>query len=467
MRKLSIGSRLTLSYLAIFAVGQFIFGAGMWLVLRHHLIGLVDDGLQAEMEDFRFFLDSQKPNASAEKFQEEVYETYSQEHAGDYLSVVTTSGDPIFVSRFLTKNGAATATQAWTYPCMSASFHDELIRGIRLRFLRSCIQTHALTFGVDMGTSTKTMWQTLDAFRTYLLYLAPLMLLSSAAGGYWLSRRALAPVELLTNTACTITGQNLSSRLEKLNTGDELQRLSDTLNEMLDRIESAFQHVVQFTADASHELRTPLSLMRAEAEVTLRKSRDVETYRVGLQNILRETERMSVLIEDLLALARADSGREFLNFQPLDLRAWLPGSVRDWSHFAQNRGAVFTVRLPQPRPIWVLADEFALRRVLSILIDNAFKYAGSPAQIEVTLDEQDQRATLSVLDNGIGIPPEEHQNIFERFYRVDRARSSASGGAGLGLAIARWIVERHKGSINVASAVDLGARFSFDLPVVP
>ena len=158
---------------------------------------------------------------------------------------------------------------------------------------------------------------------------APLVLLISSAGGYWLSRRALAPVDALTRTARNVSGQTLSIRLEKLDTGDELQRLSDTLNEMLDRIEKVFLRTTEFTADASHELRTPISLMRTEAEVALRRERDIDSYREALLHILKEAERMSVLIEDLLVLAGADPRLRGPKRQLLEL-GFLRDGIKDW-----------------------------------------------------------------------------------------------------------------------------------------
>lgn len=249
MTKLSIGLRLSL-YLAIFALGQFGFGSGMWLVLRHHLVSLVDDNLQDQTGDLRSFLESQKKNANLAKFREEVTETYSQEHAGEYLGLSTSTGDPVYIADFLKKNAFVARSSAHV-------FDDRVIGERQLRFFRSSVNTHGFTFVSEMGVPTKEAWETLHAFRNYLLLFAPLVLLTSAVGGYWLSHRALAPVDALTRTARNISGQNLSNRLERFDTGDELQRLSDTLNEMLDRIEKAFLQVTQFTADASLRVAHP------------------------------------------------------------------------------------------------------------------------------------------------------------------------------------------------------------------
>jgi len=273
-------------------------------------------------------------------------------------------------------------------------------------------------------------------------------------------------VDVLTRTARSIGGNNLGSRLEKLYTGDELQRLSDTLNEMLDRIETAFQRISQFTADASHELRTPISLMRTEAEVALRRARNVELYREALEHILREAEKTSTLIEELLVLARMDSASEALTLAPLELKEFLEESVAQWKLLLRVQDYEILFRSDEST-VWVMADQGALRRVVNILVDNAVKYTSAPGRISVTLETEQENVVLSVSDTGVGIPECEQQKIFQRFYRVDKARSRTLGGAGLGLSIAHWIVERHRGSIKVASQVLGGSRFSIVLPLAP
>ena len=463
MKRLSIGLRLTLWYVAIFAIGQFAFGAGMWLVLRHHLVSIVDDNLRDQAEDLRGFLETQKENADLAKFREEVTETYSLEHAGEYLEVFVSTGEPVYVSDFLKRNAVGVPELSNMATSKKTRFENRAFEGKPIRFLHSTVDTHGLHFIVQIGAPMREIWETLNTFRNYLLLLAPIVLLTSAAGGYWLSHRALAPVDALTRTARNIGGNNLGTRLEKLRTGDELQRLSDTLNEMLDRIETAFARVTQFTADASHELRTPIALMRTEAEVALRRTRDADAYREALQHILKETERTGTLIEDLLALARTESGSAPLELQPVEVNELLRESVAEWQRVPAAKDHQISLHILQTEKAWVLADESALRRVVAILLDNAVKYTPAPGQIDVFLERHGQRAVVSVSDSGIGIPADEQQKIFERFYRVDKARSRALGGAGLGLAIARWLVERHGGSITVESAGDKGSRFSVEL----
>jgi heavy metal sensor kinase len=294
---------------------------------------------------------------------------------------------------------------------------------------------------------------------------ASVLLLAAAGGGYWLSRRALSPVDALVRTAREISGTNLNTRLQKLETGDELQRLSDTLNEMLDRIESAFWRITEFTADASHELRTPVSLIRTEAELALRRSRGEAEYKESLRHILLEAERTTALIEQLLSLARADSGRERLALQPVDLRLTLRSVVEGWQQVATLRNLQFSAGLDVPE-LFVLGDETLLRRLADILLDNAFKYTSAPGSVYLSLELKGESAVITVKDSGAGIPEDEQSKIFERFYRVDKARSRAQGGAGLGLAIARWIVTHHGGSIGVESRPGEGATFRVELPMI-
>jgi two-component system heavy metal sensor histidine kinase CusS len=306
---------------------------------------------------------------------------------------------------------------------------------------------------------------TLREFRSYLLMFAPLLLLIAAGGGYWMSRRALAPVDALVRTARDISGTNLSSRLQKLETGDELQRLADTLNEMLDRIETAFMRVTQFTADASHELRTPVSLIRTEAELALRRSRGESEYKESLGQILFEAERTTNLIEQLLALARADSGREALQIQPVDLRSVMRSVVDGWQQVSTIRNLQFTANIGD-QSAFVMGDETLLRRLADILLDNAFKYTPPPGWVRLWLEQHSETAVVTVQDSGLGIAQEDQSKIFERFYRVDKARSRDQGGTGLGLAIAQWIVTQHRGTITVESHPGEGATFRVELPMI-
>lgn len=463
MKRLSIGVRLTLWYLVIFALGEAVFGAGMWFILRDSLFDMVDDDLENQVDDLTRLLSSQPANASLASLQAVMKEAYGSEHWGDYLAVYAQDGQPIYVSSSL-------RSHAFVVPppleVEKTVFTTRRIDRQHFRFAFERLQVNGKVFIVETGLSSDDAFDTLRLFRSYLFMFAPLLLLIAAGVGYWMSRRALSPVDALVRTAREVSGTNLGARLEKLHTGDEIQRLSDTLNAMLDRIEAAFSRVTQFTADASHELRTPVSLIRTEAELALRRGRSESEYQESLRHILMESERTTALIEQLLSLARADAGRETLQMQPVDLSAVVHGVAEAWKQVAAIRDLRFSTQIA-PQDTFISGDENLLRRLADILLDNAFKYTASPGSVSLTLERQDQTAALTVQDSGIGIPQEEQEKIFERFYRVDKARSRAQGGNGLGLAIAQWIVAQHQGFIQVESRPGEGARFRVELPAIP
>lgn len=461
MKRLSIGVRLTLWYVAIFALGEIAFGAGMWFILRANLFDIVDDGLESQIEDVKTFLASQKKDASIAKLQEELSGTYGIEHPGDFLALYSEGGDVLYQSAFLRSHPAVLLPPE---KISERIYRRRKVEGRHFRFIFQKLNVNGRNFTVEMGGSSDDAVDTLYQFRYYLLMFAPLLLLVAAGVGYWMSRRALSPVDALVSTAREIGGANLNSRLQKLETGDELQRLSDTLNEMLDRIETAFRRVTQFTADASHELRTPVSLIRTEAELALRRSRGEAEYKESFRHILLESERTTSLIEQLLALARADSGRESLQIQPVDLRSVMFSVVDGWRQVSTMHDLQFTANISE-RSTFVMGDETLLRRLIDILLDNAFKYTPSPGSVDLSLQQQVESAVIIVQDSGLGIAKEDQRRIFERFYRVDKARSRAQGGTGLGLAIAQWIVTQHRGSITVESCPGEGSTFRVELPL--
>ena len=464
MKRLSIGLRLTLWYLAIFLLAELVFGVGMWFILRQNLFDIADSVLKGQAADLERFLQARKDLPTAQ-LQVDISEDYKIESSEDYLQISDASGNSIYRSRFFEEH---------PLPPLSLDdsdkprYQNRRLGHERFRLLGKRVNVSGRVYIVRIGHPMHEEIETLDAFRGYMLWFVPLLLMGASAGGYWLSHRALAPVDALARTARTISGHNLSSRLEELHTGDELQRLSDTLNEMLGRIESAFLRITEFTADASHELRTPIALIHTEAELALRRSRDEAEYQEALRHILVEADRTAKLIEELLALARADSGREALDIHPIDLLTALRESASKWNPVASQHNLQFEEHFDAQR-LPVMGDENALRRVIDILLDNALKYTLAPGKVTLsaTMNGKQGRVVVTVEDTGIGIAPEDQARIFERFYRVDKARSRELGGAGLGLAIAQWIVQLHKGSITVKSELEKGSVFQLEIPTTP
>src|SRR6202521_4962778 len=252
--------------------------------------------------------------------------------------------------------------------------------------------------------------------------------------------------------------QDLTGRLTVPEPQDELRSLSETLNEMLARIEASVKRITQFTADASHDLRTPLAVIRSNAELALRRSRTEEEYRETLSRILAASEETTHLIENLLTLARADAGAESLVFERVDLLTQARKAAEGARILAAPKGIQIS-RGSSPGPFWVSADERALQRLFLIVLENALKYTPDGGVINIQLASAHGSATAEIRDSGIGISEEDLPHIFERFYRADQARSREPGGSGLGLAIALWIVEKHGGKIEVHSTQGNGSVF--------
>jgi heavy metal sensor kinase len=297
-----------------------------------------------------------------------------------------------------------------------------------------------------------------------LVLLIPAVLAIATGGGWWMSRRALAPVDEITATARSIGESSLSRRLPVPGTNDELERLSVTLNQMLERIEGAFRRVTEFTADASHELRTPIALVRTTAELALRKRRTEGDYRGALEEILNEAERTTGLIENLLTLARADAGKAQMERSPLDAASLLLEAGEQARKLAAQKEISFTHYPLDPGP-QILGDAGALRRLLLIVLDNAVKYTPPGGSVTLAGRTEGHRLHVEVRDSGLGIAAADLPHIFERFYRADKSRSRDSGGAGLGLSLAKWIAGAHGGEIFVESALGKGSVFRLVFPL--
>jgi heavy metal sensor kinase len=346
-----------------------------------------------------------------------------------------------------------------------ALFEDRTLNGNVLRFYSRAIAVNGNPYTVQVASLMNEGLGALARFRLLLILATPVLLITATAGGYFLSTRALAPVDAISTAAQRINIENLTDRLAVPNTGDQLQRLSETLNATFGRLERSVTHMKRFTADASHELRAPVSLIRTTAEVAVQKERPASEYRESLNDILHEAESMSRIIDSLMLLARADSGKETLERHRMDARVIVKGAAEQGEKIARNRGLSFHVQTPETA-VNVQADADALRRVFLILIDNAVKFTPDGGTVRLQLGVDAGFAVVSVLDTGIGITSNDLPHVFDRFWRADRARSREHGGAGLGLSIAEWIVNEHHGSIEVDSHPGKGSNFRVLIPVI-
>ena len=274
------------------------------------------------------------------------------------------------------------------------------------------------------------------------------------------------PVGQMTTAAREIGIEDLSRRLTVPQTGDELQQLAETWNDMLARLEDAVSRLSKFTADASHELRTPLAIIRSTAEIAARRSRPEAAYRSALDAITSESERMTALIDDLLFLARCDADNLHLPMAMFPLSDVLVEVQSSFEAVAHHRDIQLFVTIPE-QSLAVWGHRAAIRRLLLILVDNAIKYSHPGGAVTITTETRDAEVFLRVADQGIGIPTEELPYVFQRFYRGGAARDAGYNGFGLGLALASGIAQQHRSSLRVASTPQQGSSFEVALPVNP
>lgn len=328
---------------------------------------------------------------------------------------------------------------------------------------------------VVVASSTRSAELAVGELVGTMLVIAPLLLLISIGGAYVIAGRALRPIDGIINEVQAITdGRSLHRRLPSAGVGDELERLTMTLNEMMERLERSFGALRRFTADASHELKTPLAVLRADVERAMTPNVPPPERLIALEEALHETTRMADLVESLLTLARADERRFDLHLEAVPLEA-LVREVFETAVILGEAGGL-TVTMPVVEPVTVAGDPTRLRQLFLNLITNAIKYTPRGGSVELSLESFGKTVAFSVRDTGVGISAADLTHIFERFWRADRARSrplltgdrpwmAERGGFGLGLAIGQWIAEAHGGSISVRSRLGRGSTFTVTLPV--
>jgi len=315
---------------------------------------------------------------------------------------------------------------------------------------------------IVVGRSTAEVTEVLQNFKNILIIAALTTMALAGGGGFFMAGRVLKPVERIRQTAQEIGESDLSQRIE-VDSEDELGRLASTLNQMIGRLDAAFSRQRQFTADASHELRTPLAIVQAESTLALRKKRAQEDYRRSLELISQEAEHMSAVVGKLLYLARIDAGKDQMNLERINLRELLTELSSHIEVLAWEKGLEF--KLAPLEDLTIEGDKVKLEQLFLNLLENAIRYTPSGGSISASIVREGKTAVIAIKDTGSGISKEHIPYLFERFYRVDKARSRAEGGAGLGLAICQHIAEVHNGSIEVESQVGKGSTFSVSLPL--
>jgi signal transduction histidine kinase len=431
---------------------------GLWLALQHSILLTLDQELHTSLTATQHYLAEQQQESDWSNAQQEMAEDLDAVTGTALVRIAAPAGSWIFRSP---------GTEEWKFPIppantLPAAGTIQTVATPRhsIRLLSAPVSIGVLQIGLPLD-QFENMQQLLD---WAVLISSPFLIVLASAGGYWMSGRVLNPVHQLALTVRDIGANNLAERLPKRGTGDELDQLAEVINHMLTRLESAFRRIIRFTSDASHELRTPVAIIKTTAEVELMKV-NIQAERAW-HVVLKQTARVHQLIDDLLILARADTQPEHIAYELMDASAVIEDACQEMHILADAAG--LQLRQHVAPDCTLFGDPEDVRRIILILVDNAIKYTRSPGLVEVVAQRsgsQGEVLTVIVRDTGSGITEGDLPYIFDRFYRVAKDRSRSTGGAGLGLAIARHLTERHKGSITVTSVAGTGSTFTLSLPL--
>jgi heavy metal sensor kinase len=451
----SVRVRLTLWYVAVMLAVLGVYASAVYTFVHDNSSQLLDVRLH---DDFDWASDmlAQRPDGSIAPYDE------TGEGDSPWLQVFDLKGELLYDTPEARRNpvpqsdrlaaAARTEDRVVTVPAIDPPYRV-MSGGARIGLKPVVVQ---------VARSEGSITQDLHELLYILLLGLPIGVAAAGLGGYVLARSALAPVDRMAERARSINAERLNDRLPVDNPDDELGRLATVFNETLTRLESSFDQMRRFTADASHELRTPLTAIRSVGEVGLRGRRDEAAYREIIGSMLEEVDRLALLVDRLLTLSRADTGQAKTSVDIVDIPEIAGEIAEQLGVLAEEKNQSITVRSDKV-PLWI-GDRVMLRQALLNLVDNAIKYTPFGGEIEVSVTQAADGTIIDVSDTGPGIPAELRSRIFDRFYRVDKARSREHGGTGLGLAIAKWAVETNSGQLTLEANHGKGSRFRITLP---
>ena len=453
LRPRSVRVRLVLWYVGVMVVVLAVYIAAVFELVRTNASGVLDEQLRVDF-DWASDMLAQRPDGTIAPYDE------TGEGDSPWLQVWSVNGQLLYDTPEARRNPVPASDQL----AVKADEQIVTVPGVSppYRILSGPSRIGGQPVVVQVARSELTITQSMKQLLFVLLLGLPFGVAAAGLGGYSLARRALAPVDRMSERARLITAERLKERLPVDNPDDELGRLATVFNETLTRLESSFEQMRRFTADASHELRTPLTVIRSVGEVGLRGRRDEVAYREIIGSMLEEVDRLARLVDRLLMLSRADTGQSKLSTDIVDLSELADEVAAQLGVLAEEKQQSITLeRTGAPR--WT-GDRLVLRQALLNLVDNAIKYSPVGGRITIRVAESPAAAVVEVSDTGPGIPEELQSRIFDRFYRLDKSRSRDNGGTGLGLSIAKWAVEVNGGQLTLEKTNGVGSTFRITLP---
>lgn len=460
MNAWTIRTKLTFWYTSIFGGTLVLFGLLTYLAFSYANNKRIDVGLKEEADGIAHY--ERTSEHSFKKYVKRISNERDEEWAlGKYVVILNRAGHLQFRSGSLKDHHLSLNNHQIT-EILSGKTYFKTVRDPKGRLLRIITVPRKETQELIQIGIVVNSDDALKIFSLALTALGCLAIVGSWFGGLFMAKKALKPINRMIKELQKIEPEQLDKRLTPHSAKDEINKLSEVINEMLSRLENSFTQIRQFTANASHELRTPLAIMKAGIEVSLSKERDLCDYQQVLANNLEDLGRLSKIIENLFILTKADAGRYELHKQRMNLYPVIAEIVEQLKLIAEPKN-IF-VSMEKMEDAFIEGDDLLIRMMLLNLIDNAVKYTQSNGTIQMSLCKDNGWVKIAIRDNGIGIPQEDISHIFERFYRTSNARAADQAGGGLGLSICQWIVKSHHGSITVKSELRKGSAFVITLP---
>jgi len=466
MNTRSLSFRLVAWYASLLTVAFVLLGTIMYFDLRHFLDNNFREAQARRAIQIADTMLAHIGTSGENSVIHEIEDHYKPEVNDRFIRVTRQDGKVLYISG-MPKDQSFDPTHL---PALKPSAAKEFYQKLRLPNGEALL-VDALNyttpdhqrFLVEVGVPLNPVSRMLDHLFVQLSFGLPVALVVAILGGYLLVRRSLRPVEQIAHKAEQITHHNLSERLPVARTGDEVERLSLSLNHMIGRIEDAVQNSKRFVADASHELRTPLTVLRGELENLGHDSRLDKAAREVIGSMLEEVERLTDIVEGLVALSRLDAGEAKMEWVQFDLAELAATTADQMNLLAEDKG--ISVKCASIQKVFVSGDRARLKQVVVNLLDNAIKYTSRGGAIQLSVTRQNGHAILDVADSGIGIPSEAVPHVLDRFFRVDKARTRDEGGAGIGLSIVKSICAAHGAEVEVESFIGKGSRFRVTLPL--
>jgi len=432
----SLRAQLTAAYLVFFTLLFVAFGAFLYRELARSLTARLDETLASEAD------------TAAVLFPDEMHEMQGDAVAAarEVIGELKLRGDAVVIRDGGRVLAGTDRTKAGPYDRMAVRQ----------------VEAGGRAYQLAVWSAGDEIAAELAVVQRVIFVALPVMLAIAALGGYWLAARGLRPLESMAGQARRITGSTLATRIQLDRGSAEVEELAAVFNALLARLDHSFDTMRRFVADASHELRTPVAVIRGEADVALSQQRSAGEYRESLAIVLDEARRVSRLIDDLLNLARADAGHVALHGHSFYLNELVADCCKSVESTAAAKGVA--VECLAGADLEFTGDEALLRRLALNLLENAVRYTPAGGKVSAALEQNGSGVRLTVADTGVGIAPEDAARVFERFYRAGEARSRKDGGFGLGLAIVKWIAEAHSGTVDCASEVGRGSKFTVTFP---